>query len=94
MIELIRTFQAIEENFFLLPTRYTGLVKNIFLVLDNSVLKLSFLPIAVDILSALSSPQACVQTSPISFTACRRLLFPREAKEIGDVCTQATSPPG
>ena len=28
---------------------------------------------------------ACVQTSPISFVA-----FPRAAKEIGDVCTQAT----
>ena len=27
---------------------------------------------------------ACVQTSPISFA------FPREAKEIGDVCTQAS----
>ena len=30
---------------------------------------------------------ACVQTSPISFVA----RFPRATKEIGDVCTQATT---
>ena len=33
-----------------------------------------------------SRPLACVQTSPISFA------FPREAKEIGDVYTQASAP--
>ena len=44
-------------------------------------------PVGRDVKS--SSRIACVQTSPISFASIAPISFSAEAKEIGDVCTQA-----